>query len=131
MASLHQLNCFLQVYSAGSLTAAAERMGYAQPSISEQIRTLEQTVGTRLFARVGRGVVPTSAAEEMRPHAERAVIAYETQWGPRCERCTSNDRLWQLGVWSTFRGDSAAVSGLATALSTRAKAASSGRYSML
>ena len=63
-------------------------------------------------------------APPFEPHAERAVIAYETQWGPRCERCTSNDRLWQLGVWSTFRGDSAAVAAVATALSARAKAAS-------
>jgi DNA-binding transcriptional LysR family regulator len=77
MASLHQLTCFLHVYDAGSLTGAAERMGYAQPSISEQIKTLERSVGTPLFVRVGRGVVPTSAAEEMRPHAERAIAAAE------------------------------------------------------
>jgi DNA-binding transcriptional LysR family regulator len=75
MATLHQLTCFLTVFEAGSLTAAAERMGYSQPSVSEQVRTLEQSVGTQLFTRVGRGVVPTSAAEEMRPHAERAVAA--------------------------------------------------------
>lgn len=75
MATLHQLTCFLTVYDAGSLTGAAERLGYAQPSISEQVRALEQSVGTQLFTRVGRGVVPTSAAEEMRPHAERAVAA--------------------------------------------------------
>ena len=77
MATLHQLTCFLQVYDAGSLTGAAEAMGYAQPSISEQIKTLERSVGTALFSRVGRGVRPTSAAEEMRPHAERAVAAAE------------------------------------------------------
>ncbi len=77
MASLHQLTCFLRVYDAGSLTGAAEAMGYAQPSISEQIKTLERSVGTELFTRVGRGVWPTSAAEEMRPHAERAVAAAE------------------------------------------------------
>lgn len=75
MASLHQLTCFLQVYDAGSLTGAADAMGYAQPSISEQIKALERSVGTPLFTRVGRGVRPTSAAEEMRPHAERAVAA--------------------------------------------------------
>ncbi len=75
MVSLHQLSCFVQVYEAGSLTGAAERMGYAQPSISEQIKGLEKSVGAPLFTRVGRGVVPTSAAEEMRPHAERALAA--------------------------------------------------------
>lgn len=77
MLSLHQLRCFLAVYEAGSLTAAAEQLGYSQPSISEQIRTLERSLGIELFTRVGRGVVPTSAGESLRPHAERTVAAAE------------------------------------------------------
>ncbi len=40
MLSLHQLRCFLTAYEQGSLTAAAEELGYAQPSVSEQIRAL-------------------------------------------------------------------------------------------
>jgi DNA-binding transcriptional LysR family regulator len=77
MLSLHQLRCFLAVYELGSLTAAAEQLGYAQPSISEQVRGLERTLGTDLFTRVGRGVVPTIAGESLRPHAERTVAAAE------------------------------------------------------
>jgi DNA-binding transcriptional LysR family regulator len=77
MLSLHQLRCFLLVYELGSLTAAAEELGYAQPSISEQVRGLERTLGARLFTRVGRGVVPTVAAESLRPHAERTIAAAE------------------------------------------------------
>jgi DNA-binding transcriptional LysR family regulator len=77
MLSLHQLRCFLAAYEHGSLTAAAETLGYAQPSVSEQIRTLEKSLGTALFTRIGRGVVPTTAAESMRPYAERAIAAAE------------------------------------------------------
>lgn len=77
MLSLHQLRCFLATYEHGSLTAAAEQLGYAQPSISEQIRRLEQTLGVDLFTRVGRGVVPTDAGESLRPHAERTIEAAE------------------------------------------------------
>ena len=77
MLSLHQLRCFLAVYEQGSLTAAATELGYAQPSVSEQVRALERSVGTPLFTRVGRGVLPTAAAEQMRPHAERALAAAE------------------------------------------------------
>jgi DNA-binding transcriptional LysR family regulator len=73
MLSLHQLRCFLAAYESGSLTAAADALGYAQPSVSEQVRQLEQTLGTPLFRRVGRGVVPTEAAEVLRPHAERTL----------------------------------------------------------
>ena len=75
MLSLHQLRCFLATYEHGSLTGAAEAMGYAQPSVSEQVRLLEQTLGAALFRRVGRGVVPTEAAEALRPHAERTLAA--------------------------------------------------------
>jgi DNA-binding transcriptional LysR family regulator len=77
MFSLHQLRCFLAAFEHGSFTAAAADLGYAQPSLSEQIRLLERSVGTPLFRRAGRGVVPTTAAEALRPHAERALAEAE------------------------------------------------------
>ncbi|MFC7496821.1 MULTISPECIES: LysR family transcriptional regulator [unclassified Nocardioides] len=77
MLSLHQLTCFLATYEHGSLTAAAEELGYAQPSVSEQIRSLEKSLGVQLFRRVGRGVVPTTVADTLRPHAERVLATVE------------------------------------------------------
>ena len=77
MLSLHQLTCFLATYEHGSLTAAAEELGYAQPSVSEQIRGLEKSLGVQLFRRVGRGVVPTTVADTLRPHAERVLAAVD------------------------------------------------------
>jgi DNA-binding transcriptional LysR family regulator len=77
MLSLHQLRCFLATYELGSLTAAADRLGYAQPSVSEQIRALEKSLGATLFRRVGRGVVPTTVADSLRPHAEATIAAAE------------------------------------------------------
>ena len=75
MLSLHQLRCFLTVFEFGSITAAAEELGYSQPSVSEQLRILERTLGAKLFVRVGRGVVPTPAGESLREHAERTLAA--------------------------------------------------------
>jgi DNA-binding transcriptional LysR family regulator len=75
MASLHQFRCFLAAYERGSLTGAADELGYSQPSVSEQVRLLERSIGTSLFRRVGRGVVATEAAEALRPHAERSIAA--------------------------------------------------------
>ncbi|MBB6627615.1 LysR family transcriptional regulator [Nocardioides sp. KIGAM211] len=77
MLSLHQLRCFLAAYEHGSITAAAEELGYAQPSVSEQIRSLEKTLGATLFRRVGRGVVATTVADSLRPHAEATIAASE------------------------------------------------------
>jgi DNA-binding transcriptional LysR family regulator len=75
MLSLHQLRCFVAAYEHRSFTAAAQELGYAQPSLSEQIRLLERTLGAQLFRRAGRGVIPTDAAEALRPHAERTLAA--------------------------------------------------------
>ncbi|ANH38021.1 HTH-type transcriptional regulator CynR [Nocardioides dokdonensis FR1436] len=75
MLSVHQLTCFLATYEQGSLTRAAEELGYAQPSVSEQVRALEKSLGVQLFRRVGRGVVPTPVADTMRPYAEKVLAA--------------------------------------------------------
>jgi DNA-binding transcriptional LysR family regulator len=75
--SLQQLRCFLATLEHGSFTAAAEHLGYAQPSVSEQVRLLETELGTPLFVRAGRGVVATEAAFAMRPHAEQALAAVD------------------------------------------------------
>jgi DNA-binding transcriptional LysR family regulator len=73
--SLHQLRCFTAAYELQSFTAAAHELGYAQPSLSEQIRLLERSVGTALFTRAGRGVVPTEAAHVLLPHAQRTLAS--------------------------------------------------------
>jgi DNA-binding transcriptional LysR family regulator len=77
MLSLHQLTCFLATYEHGSLTRAADELGYAQPSVSEQIRSLEKSLGIQLFRRVGRGVVPTTVADPLPPPAERVLAAVD------------------------------------------------------
>ena len=76
MLSLHQLRCFLTVYELGSLTAAAEELGYAQPSISEQIRSLEKSLGVAAVpARRPRASYrrrsPTRCARTPRPPSPR------------------------------------------------------------
>ncbi len=75
MVTLHQLRCFLTTLDAGSFTAAAAELGYAQPSVSEQVRLLEQHLDATLFRRVGRGLVPTEAARALQPHAAAALAA--------------------------------------------------------
>ncbi|WP_433237095.1 LysR family transcriptional regulator [Streptosporangium sp. CA-135522] len=77
MISLHQLRCFLATFEHGSFTGAATALGYAQPSISEQVRLLEQHVGAPLFRRAGRGMVPTEAATALRPHAAAALASVD------------------------------------------------------
>jgi len=53
---------FLAVLDAGSVSAAAQRSGARQPTLSRHVAELEAQLGVPLFERTGRGVVPTAAA---------------------------------------------------------------------
>ncbi|MGW1621940.1 LysR family transcriptional regulator [Streptomyces sp. NPDC002172] len=64
-ADLNLLRTFLAVYRAGTFTAAAPVLGLSQPTVTAQIRTLEQQTGRELFTRLPRGVRPTALAHEL------------------------------------------------------------------
>jgi DNA-binding transcriptional LysR family regulator len=53
------LHLFFTVVQQGSMAKAAAQLGISQPSVSEVIADLEQTLGARLFDRRPRGVDPT------------------------------------------------------------------------
>lgn len=73
--TLTQLIYFLEVVRTGSLTAAAEALHVSQPTVSEQIRRLERSLGVELFIRVGRGARLTSAGDVFLPEATRVMDA--------------------------------------------------------
>lgn len=52
----HHLRLFWEVARAGSLRAASARLRLSQPSISAQIKALENSLETQLFERTGRGL---------------------------------------------------------------------------
>jgi LysR family hydrogen peroxide-inducible transcriptional activator len=66
----HQLRYFCAVARTGSFTRAAEEEGVAQPSLSQQIVKLEQTLGSRLFDRLGRSVQLTEYGRTLLPQAQ-------------------------------------------------------------
>ncbi len=71
---LRHLRYFVAVAEEGSLTVAAERrLHTAQPSLSRQLRDLEQEVGATLFIRSARGVALTPAGQAFLEHARRAL----------------------------------------------------------
>lgn len=70
---LHQLRYFVAVAKEGSMTQAAASLFLAQPTLSIQIRKLEQEIGAKLFERLARRVVLTEAGTAFLDHAERAL----------------------------------------------------------
>jgi DNA-binding transcriptional LysR family regulator len=74
---MQQIRCFCAALELGSFTAAAETLRVSQPAVAEQIRKLEQALGSDLFVRAGRGVVPTDAGRAFAEHATRSLRALE------------------------------------------------------
>jgi LysR family nitrogen assimilation transcriptional regulator len=66
MADFRRLGYFVQIAELGSLTRAAERLRVAQPSLSRQMRLLEEELGVALFTRGPRGMKLTEAGETLR-----------------------------------------------------------------
>ena len=71
---LRHLRYFIAVAETGSLTVAAERRLFtSQPSLSRQIRDLEEEVGAELFNRSARGVELTASGKAFLDHARLAL----------------------------------------------------------
>ena len=59
---LNLLVVFEAIMQTGSLTAAGQRLGQAQPTVSHALNRLRRMVGDPLFVRAARGVLPTPVA---------------------------------------------------------------------
>ena len=71
---LFQLRYFIGVAEQRNFTRAAERLNLAQPALSQQVKNLEQELGTELLVRGRKQTVLTRAGEIFLPRA-RALIA--------------------------------------------------------
>ena len=60
---IQQIRYFLAVAELRNFTRAAERCHVAQPSLSQQIKKLEQELGGALFHRMGRRILLTEQGE--------------------------------------------------------------------
>ena len=70
---LTQLEYLIAIADEGSFSRAAQRVGVTQPSLSQQIKRLEDELGAPLFDRLSRGVVPTQTGDKMLHHARRVM----------------------------------------------------------
>lgn len=70
---LHRLDVFCKVVELKSFTKAADSVFLSQPTISEHIRSLEESVGERLIDRLGREVLPTQAGKILYSYAKKIL----------------------------------------------------------
>jgi DNA-binding transcriptional LysR family regulator len=70
---IHQLAYFAALADARHFTRAAEQMAVAQPTLSQQIRALEDSLGAALVVRRPGNIELTAAGEELLPIARRIL----------------------------------------------------------
>ncbi|GAA3090730.1 transcriptional regulator CynR [Streptomyces rectiviolaceus] len=70
---LRHLRYLLAVSEHGNFTRAAEDLRISQPTLSQQIKQLEKSLGVQLLDRTGRSVRLTDAGEAYVPYARRAL----------------------------------------------------------
>lgn len=75
-----RLHLFCKIVELKSFTRAAEAVHLSQPSVSENLRLLEESVGERLLDRLGREVVPTPAGHRLYPYAKQLLQLREEAW---------------------------------------------------
>ncbi len=73
----NQLKAFLATAETGSLSAAAQRLGLTQPTLSRQVAAIERRLGVTLFERIGKALVLTSTGEALLAHARAMGSAAE------------------------------------------------------
>ncbi|MBM7169233.1 LysR family transcriptional regulator [Streptomyces sp. G44] len=72
-----RLAALVAVSEAGSITRAAERLGYTVPALSQQLAKLEREAGAALLVRHHRGARLTGAGELLVGHARRVLDEME------------------------------------------------------
>ena len=68
---LRGLSIFIQVAELKSFSKTAEKLGYSQPTISFQIKQLEQELGVSLFDRIGHSISLTDAGKNALEYAQK------------------------------------------------------------
>lgn len=71
--TLRQLRYFIALTETGNFRKAADREGVSQPSLSQQIVRLEETLGMALIERGKRGAILTPGARVVLEHARKIM----------------------------------------------------------
>jgi LysR family hydrogen peroxide-inducible transcriptional activator len=99
---LQQLRYFCAIADTGSFTRAAQQTHVSQPSLSQQIRKLEDELGARLFDRLGRAVQLTELGRSFLPRARAILRDLEAARSDVVERKMSISGPISVGVIPTI-----------------------------
>ncbi len=101
------LEVFLAVVHTGSISAAARRLNFSQPTVSQQMKALERIMDVQLFTREGGRIELTAAGRALQGYAETTL----SSWRFVCEQvreAAGRDDLIELSL-ASFPSASAAL----------------------
>lgn len=101
---LRLLSTFEKVAEVLSFTRAAAELGYAQSSVTSQVKALETALGTELFERLGGRIRLTGAGERLLPYARRmAELAEEARAAVAAGEAAGTITIGTMESLTTYR----------------------------
>lgn len=73
---IHQIETFVVVARAGSITRASEELHLSQPAVSAHVKAIEEELGLALFERTSRGMSLTDDGRRLLDKAQLALEAH-------------------------------------------------------
>lgn len=98
--NIDDIKIFREVAMQGSMTQAAEKLGYAQSSITSRIRNLEKQLNTHLFYRSSKGVHLTPAGKICLEHSHKITKVTEELFELLNSSCVKS-RILRIGSMET------------------------------
>ena len=102
MLDLQKLRMFVAAAQSHSFTRAAEQLDLTQPTVSQQIQTMERELGVQLFERLGRGIELTAAGRALLGPAEQMLTLEKIAEQAVRAAAGLHERTLLLGVGNTL-----------------------------
>lgn len=99
--TLGQLRTFVAVAELGSMTRAADHLGYSVGAVSQHIAALRKVVASELFVRRGRGLILAEAGRTLLPRARNILAAQKQAEMAMLGRDFRSEAIVTLGVFGS------------------------------
>ena len=99
---IEKLKALKTAVEIGSITQAAEHMGYSQPGLTGMLKRLEQEIGYPLLRRGTKGVRLTEAGEAVMPYIERVLESSRALERALADHAPARERILRIGSYTSI-----------------------------
>ena len=99
---IEKLKALKTAVEIGSITQAAEHMGYSQPGLTGMLKRLEQEIGYPLLRRGTKGVRLTEAGEAVMPYIDRVLESSRALERALADQAPARERILRIGSYTSI-----------------------------